>query len=46
MAKDREGASPLSRVKKRAVAQDYQDGMFTGVTDVVKRIGGDPRRQG
>ncbi len=25
-----------------AVAQDYQDGVFTGVTDVVERIGGQP----
>ncbi len=25
-----------------AVAQDYQDGVFTGVTDVVQRIGGQP----
>ncbi len=25
-----------------AVAQDYQDGVFTGVTDVVERIGGRP----
>ncbi len=25
-----------------AVAQDHQDGVFTGVTDVVERIGGRP----
>ena len=25
-----------------AVAQDYQDGVFAGVTDVVERIGGQP----